>query len=141
MSFHCWILHWSWILHLNVPQFAYLYYLLKDILVASICAIFLDFIQCLLELAQLESIILNDFLAWAPKVKVKVTQLCLTLCDRMDCSLPGSSVHGILQARILEWLPLPSPEDLPDPGIEPRSLSLQADSLLSKPPEKPHAYL
>ena len=33
-----------------------------------------------------------------------VAQLCLTLCDAMDCSLPGSSVHGILQARILEWV-------------------------------------
>ena len=31
-------------------------------------------------------------------------QLCLTLCDSMDCSLPGSSVHGIFQARILEWV-------------------------------------
>ena len=38
------------------------------------------------------------------KGKVLVTQSCLTLCDRMDCSLPGSSVHGILQARILEWV-------------------------------------
>ena len=38
------------------------------------------------------------------KVKVLVTQLCLTLCDLMDCSPPGSSVHGILQARILEWV-------------------------------------
>ena len=37
------------------------------------------------------------------KVKVLVTQSCLTLCDPMGCSLPGSSVHGILQARILEW--------------------------------------
>ena len=36
------------------------------------------------------------------KVKVLVTQLCLTPCNHMDCSLPGSSVHGILQARILE---------------------------------------
>ena len=35
---------------------------------------------------------------------VLVTQLCLTLCDPMDCSPPGSSVHGILQARILEWV-------------------------------------
>ena len=33
-----------------------------------------------------------------------VTQLCLTLCDPMDCTLPGSCVHGILQARILEWI-------------------------------------
>ena len=79
VSFHCWILHWSWILHLNVPQFAYLFYLLKDTLMASICAMFLNFIQYLLELAQSESIILNGFLAWAPKVKVKVAQLCLTL--------------------------------------------------------------
>ena len=37
------------------------------------------------------------------KVKELVAQLCLTLWDPMDCSLPGSSVHGILQARILEW--------------------------------------
>ena len=41
------------------------------------------------------------------RVKVKVTQLCPTLCDPMDCSLPGSSVHGILQARILEWVAMP----------------------------------
>jgi len=40
-------------------------------------------------------------------VKVKVTQLCLTLCDPMDCSPPGSSIHGILQARILEWVAIP----------------------------------
>ena len=37
-------------------------------------------------------------------VCVLVTQSCLTLCDSMDCSLPGSSVHGIFQARILEWV-------------------------------------
>ena len=37
-------------------------------------------------------------------VCVLVAQSCLTLCDPMDCSLPGSSVHGILQARILEWV-------------------------------------
>ena len=38
---------------------------------------------------------------------VLVMQLCPTLCDLMDCSLPGSSVHGILQARILEWVDIP----------------------------------
>ena len=38
------------------------------------------------------------------KKKGLVAQLCLTLCDPMDCSPPGSSVHGILQARILEWV-------------------------------------
>ena len=37
------------------------------------------------------------------KVKSEVAQLCLTLRDPMDCSLPGSSIHGIFQARVLEW--------------------------------------
>ena len=41
----------------------------------------------------------------------------------MDCSPPGSSVHGILQARILEWLAMPSSRDFPDLGIEPESLT------------------
>ena len=41
---------------------------------------------------------------------------CLTLCGPMDHSPPGSSVHGILQAAVLEWVPCPSPGDLPDPG-------------------------
>ena len=49
------------------------------------------------------------------------------------CSLPGSSVHRILQARILEWAAIPSSKGSPDPGIEPRSLALQTDSLLSEP--------
>ena len=51
---------------------------------------------------------------------------CLTVCDPVDCSPPGSSVHGILQARILEWLPFPSPGDLPDPGIKPLFLASPA---------------
>ena len=38
------------------------------------------------------------------KVKVKVTQSCPTLCVSVDCSLPGASVHGIIQARVLEWV-------------------------------------
>ena len=41
-------------------------------------------------------------------VHAKSLQSCLTVCDPMDCSLPGSSVHGILQARILKWVALPS---------------------------------
>ena len=47
----------------------------------------------------------------------------------MEYSLPGSSVHGILQAGILEWVAISSPGDLSDPGIEPTSPVLQADSL------------
>ena len=42
--------------------------------------------------------------------------------DPTDCSLPGSSVYGILQAWMLEWVAMPAPEDLPDPGIEPEAL-------------------
>ena len=45
----------------------------------------------------------------------EVAQSCLTLFDPMDCSLPGS-IHEIFQARILEWVAISSPEDLPDPG-------------------------
>ena len=41
------------------------------------------------------------------------------LCNPMDCNPPGFSVFGILQARILEWLPFPSPGDVPDPAIKP----------------------
>ena len=47
----------------------------------------------------------------------------------MDCSMPGSSVHGILQAMIQDGLPCPPPGDFPNPGIEPMSPALQADSL------------
>ena len=58
--------------------------------------------------------------------------------DPRDCSPPGSSVHGFLQARFLEWVP--SQGGLPDPGIEPTSLrspALQADSLLAEPVASP----
>ena len=69
-------------------------------------------------------------------VCVLVGQLCPTLCDPVDCSPPGSSVRGILQARILEWVAIPSPGGLPDSGIEPWSAS-QADSFPSEPRGKP----
>ena len=71
------------------------------------------------------------------KVKVFVVLSCLTFCDPMDGSLPGSCVHEILQARILEWVAVPSPGDLSDPGIKTRTLALEADSGgPSKPPGK-----
>ena len=71
-----------------------------------------------------------------------VTQSCPTLGDSTDCSLPGSSVHGILQDRILEWVSRSLLRgifsgDLPNPGIEARSPALQADSLLSEASGKP----
>ena len=46
-------------------------------------------------------------LSFSWQMKLLVAQLCRTLCDTMDCSLPGSSVHEILQARILEWVAIP----------------------------------
>ena len=69
-----------------------------------------------------------------------VTHSCPILCDPMDSSLPGSSVHGILQERILEWESIPFSErkvlEFPDPGIKPGSPALQSDSLPSVPPRK-----
>ena len=66
-----------------------------------------------------------------------IDQSCETLCDPMDYSPPGSSAHTIPQARILGGLPFPSPGNLPDPEIEPRSPALQEDSLPSEPLRKP----
>ena len=62
-----------------------------------------------------------------------VTQSCLTVCDSMDYSPLGSSVHGILQVRILEWVAMPSSGDLTDPGIEPLSLAFPAWQASSLP--------
>ena len=65
--------------------------------------------------------------------KRSVTQLCLTLCHTLNCSLPGSSVHGIFQARMLEWVTTSSSRGSSRPGIKPMSPvsgALQADSLL-----------
>ena len=64
--------------------------------------------------------------------EVKVAQLCPTLFEPMDYT-----VQGILQARILEWVAFPFPGDLPDPGMEPRSPTLQVDSLPAEPAGKP----
>ena len=67
----------------------------------------------------------------------KSLQLCPALSNTMDCSRPGSSVHEILQARILEWVAMPPPRVLPNCGIEYTTVSsnsLKGDSL----PLKPH---
>ena len=55
-----------------------------------------------------------------------IVHLCLTLYDPMDCSPPGSSVCGILQARILGWVAFPTPGNLPNPGTETSSLESPA---------------
>ena len=83
---------------------------------------------------------------------VKVAQSCLTLCDPMDYgdspqNLPQSphrlrfsTVHGILQARILEWVTFAFSRGSSHPGIEPRSPALQADSLPAEPQGRPTSY-
>ena len=58
-----------------------------------------------------------------------VSQSCVTLCTAMDCNLSGSSIHGIFQARILEWIAMPSSKGSFNPGIELTFPSLQVDSL------------
>ena len=71
-------------------------------------------------------------------LSAKLLQSCPILWDPMDGSPPGSSVHGVLQERILDWIAMPHPGDLPNPGIKPTSvLSLlhwQPGSLPLVPP-------
>ena len=70
-----------------------------------------------------------------------VAQSCPTLCGPIDCSPPGSSVHGDSSGKNTEvGCHSLLPGDLPNPGIKPRSPALQADSLLSEPPGKPLLY-
>ena len=76
---------------------------------------------------------LNVIAPWA--VLCLVIPLCLTLCDPMDCSLPGCSIHG--DSEYWRVLPCSPTGDLPNPGVEPRSPTLQVDSLPSEPPGKP----
>ena len=73
-----------------------------------------------------------------------VAQSCPTICNPLDCRLPpGSSVHRIFQARMLEWVAFPPPGDLPNSGIEPCLLCLlhcQVDSLPTEPSGKPNIW-
>ena len=69
----------------------------------------------------------------------EVPQSCLSLCNPMDCSLSASSIHGIFQARVLEWISISFSRGSSRPGIEPMSPALQADALPSEPPGKPES--
>ena len=93
-------------------------------------------LQCILKLQNklntVAKVILEKFRnlspTWKLHVLVKVTQLCPTLCDPMEYT-----VHGILQARILEWVAISfSPGGLPNPGMDPRSPTVQADKTVVK---------
>ena len=63
-----------------------------------------------------------------------------TLCDPMDCSPPSSSVHGIFQARILEWAAVFSSRAFPNPVIKPMSPSLADGFFATEPPGLPSVY-
>ena len=76
------------------------------------------------------------FASFKGKVKVLVTQLCLTLCDPMTVAFQAPESVGFSRQEYCNRLPFPSPGDLPIPGIEPGSPTLQADSLQSEPPGK-----
>ena len=85
-----------------------------------------------------------DLLVQSPHCQVKpseIAQLCLTLFDPMDCNLQAPPSMGFSRQEDWSGLPFLSPQDLPDPGIEPRSPALQADALPSEPPGKPTLYL
>ena len=69
------------------------------------------------------------------KVKVLVARSCLAVCDLMDCSPPGSSVHGLSRQGYWSVLPFPSPGHLSNPSKERESLKRQAHSLPSEPPD------
>ena len=75
------------------------------------------------------------------KVNVLADQSCLTLCDPVDCSPPGPLSMEFSRQEYWSELPCPPPGELPDPGIEPRSPALQADSLPSETPGKPMIYI
>ena len=83
------------------------------------------------------------FLLQCMKVKSEseLAQSCPALCDPMDCSPPGSCIHGIFQARILEWVAISLSRVSSWPRDWTGSPALQADSLLSEPPWKPHTII
>ena len=68
-------------------------------------------------------------------------QSCPTLCDTMDVTYQAPPSMGFSRQECWSGLPFPSPGDLPDPGIEPRSPALQADALPSEPPGKSYIYI
>ena len=66
-----------------------------------------------------------------------VAQSCPALCEHVDCRMPGSSVHGISQARLLEWVAMIPPGNLPNPGIEPMPCALTRGFFTTEPPRNP----
>ena len=94
------------------------------------------------DLAVKLSVFHHWVLHWLWKWQVKVARCCLTLCNHMDCSLPGSSVHEDSPGQNSEVGSCSCLQgNLPNPGIKPRSPTLQVDSLLSELPVDYHKWL
>ena len=75
-------------------------------------------------------------------VRAQSLQLCLTLCDSIDCiSLPGSSVHGVSQATILEWVAISFSRVILHPGIDPESLVVTGQFSTTETTGKPYYEL
>ena len=93
------------------------------------------------KLLSLTSKVFHDLPTNCLCLSAQSLQSCPTVCNPMDDSTPSSSVHGILQARILEWMACPPAGDLPEPGIKPASPvfpELQVDiSFTTEPQRKP----
>ena len=85
----------------------------------------------------------NNSGSWANSMASLAALLLLyeQQCSPVDCSPPGSSVHGFSRQEYWSGLPFPSPGDLPHSGIKPRSPALQADALTSEPPGKPSVFI
>ena len=101
----------------------------------------LEYVIAIFVTVIIATIVIYSTIIISWKVEVLVTQSCPSLCDSTDCSPPGSPVHGILQARILECVAIPFSGESSWPGIKPVSPALQADSLLSETPGKPNYIL
>ena len=80
---------------------------------------------------------LSEYCESTMQSNTKSLQLCLTLCNPMNHSPPGSSVHRISQERILEWVAISFSWDLPDPGIESTSPALAGGFFTTDPPGMP----
>ena len=89
------------------------------------------------EMSVSFSTVLGRVLYCTGKATTSASQSCLTLCNPTDCSPPGSSVHGVLETRILERVAMPFSRGSSSSRDRTWSPALQADSLLSEPPGKP----
>ena len=116
---------------------------------ACVCALGLSHVQFFVTPWSVDSSVHGIFQARILYANVKSLQSCPTLCDPIDGSPPGSSVHRTPQASILEWVAVcgvlfPPPGDLPNPGVKPlspESPALTGGFFTTEPPGKPNSGL